>query len=284
MHLSDEMAVDFRGKLAGWQAPEEERLVAALGIKVERREVAGVPVVVLTPRELRHAGVVALAVHGGGFTLGTARDAMTLLVAAELGVATWSVDYALAPEARAPVALEQVAVVYRELVAQTAPSQVVAFGHSAGANVLLAALHRAHSDGLPMPRAVALLSPLVDLSGVGDSFSANAGRDVLGVNVGREGVRKYLPREAEGDLKAPQVSPLYAEYGTWFPRTLITVGTRDLLLSDAVRLSWKLREAAVPVELIVNEGLWHGAEANEAVPEAARLRRSVAWFLAAREG
>jgi acetyl esterase/lipase len=40
------------------------------------------------------------------------------------------------------------------------------------------------------------------------------------------------------DPKSPLVSPAYADY----PR-LITTGTSDLILSNGVRLYWKLREA-----------------------------------------
>lgn len=236
----------------------------------------GVPVVTVTPRTVTQPGLVVFAVHGGGFTLGSPRDLGTLLADA-IGAPVVSVDYALAPEAKFPVASDQCLAAYRALVAASAGKTVVAFGHSAGSNLLLSTLIRARAEGLSMPSAVALMTPLVDLSLDGDSLVANDGRDLMRVSVGQKaGIAKYL-REGD-DPRAAAVSPLYAELGG-LPPMLVEVGTRDLMLSGAARLSWKLREAKVPVELVVSEGMWHGFEANVDLPEAKRVRAAVAGFL-----
>ena len=60
------------------------------------------------------------------------------------------------------------------------------------------------------------------------------------------------------DLANPLVSPLYGDFAG-FPPTYLVSGTRDMLLSDTVRVHRKLREAGVTADLNVFEGLPHGA-------------------------
>ncbi len=58
------------------------------------------------------------------------------------------------------------------------------------------------------------------------------------------------------DLKDPQLSPIYGDMHG-FPPTILTSGTRDLFLSNTVRVHRKLRDASVPADLIVFEGMSH---------------------------
>jgi epsilon-lactone hydrolase len=77
----------------------------------------------------------------------------------------------------------------------------------------------------------------------------------------------------------PLYSPVYAEYDPSYPPTIITVGTRDIMLSTGVRMYWKLKEAGVKVELLVFEGMWHGFNWEETMPEAVKARAAVRNFL-----
>ena len=79
-------------------------------------------------------------------------------------------------------------------------------------------------------------------------------------------------------LNDPEISPLYAPV-QGFPPTIITTGTRDLLLSDSARLSTKLRAAGVTVDLRVFEGMWHVFEYYPDLPEAELSTRGIAEFL-----
>ena len=63
------------------------------------------------------------------------------------------------------------------------------------------------------------------------------------------------------------------------PPTLITSGTRDLLLSDCARLSTKLRAAGVAAELRVWEGMWHVFEFYPQLPEAEASLKELGAFL-----
>ncbi|KAK7931066.1 hypothetical protein PG985_001778 [Apiospora marii] len=183
------------------------------------------------------------------------------------------------------------------------PADMYAMGSSSGAQILVSMLLVARSQGLPLPTAgLYLCTPALDLSGAGDSMVFNArDRDIMPVSLLTAMVsQNYAPLPgAEVDGKAfsgptdPLYSPLYADYGTpqnddddqgaaaapWFPRTVMTVGTRDFALSNGVRFYWKLREAGVEVELLVSEGMWHGFNWDPKVPEALKARAAVVAFL-----
>ena len=63
------------------------------------------------------------------------------------------------------------------------------------------------------------------------------------------------------------LSPGYGDVSN-FPPTLLTSGTRDLFLSNTVRMHLKLRQAGVPADLIVFEGLSHAQYHMALMPEA----------------
>lgn len=74
---------------------------------------------------------------------------------------------------------------------------------------------------------------------------------------------------AGADLSHPYLSPLFGDFAPGFPPTFVQSGTRDLLLSNAVRLHRALRRAEVPVELHIFEAMPHGGFIG--APEDAEL-------------
>jgi len=60
------------------------------------------------------------------------------------------------------------------------------------------------------------------------------------------------------DLSDPYVSPLFGDFARGFPPALISSGTRDLFLSNAVRLHRALRAAGISADLHVLEAAPHG--------------------------
>ena len=80
------------------------------------------------------------------------------------------------------------------------------------------------------------------------------------------------------DLTDPYLSPLFGDF-TGFPPTLLQAGTRDLFLSNAVRLHRAMRAAGVDAELHVFEAMPHGGFFG--APEDDELAREVARFVRA---
>ena len=80
------------------------------------------------------------------------------------------------------------------------------------------------------------------------------------------------------DLKDPLLSPVYGDM-SGFPPTILNTGTRDLLLSNTVRVHRKLRQAGVEAALHVHEGQAHGGWYRDyTAPEAKETFEEIARF------
>ena len=149
-------------------------------------------------------------------------------------------------------------------------------GVSAGGTLSAALILRARDEGLPMPAAAVLLTPGTDLSQSGDTFHTNLGVDTV---ITRSDPGALLLYAGGHDLRDPYVSPVFGDFSPGFPPTLLASGTRDILLSDTVRMHRALRAAHVPAELHVLEAAPHGFFRGQA-PEDRELDREVRAFIA----
>lgn len=235
----------------------------------------GARVFVVTPRELDARERVYLELHGGGFTLGGGelcrQSGMT--TASKYGITTWAVDYRMPPDHPFPAALDDCIDAYRALLAIRPPHHIVVGGGSAGGNLAAALAVRAKDEGLPMPAALILLTPAVDLSRAGDTYATNDGVDT--VLTGRGGGADLYSHGH--DVANPYLSPLFGDVAG-FPPTLLASGTRDRLLSDTVRMHRKLRAAGVVADLHVLEAAPHGFFFG-GTPEDEDLDREVRLFI-----
>ena len=118
-----------------------------------------------------------------------------------------------------------------------------------------------------MPGAIAPGTPMADVTKTGDTFYTNEMVDNVLVSrdgfcdAGDHGLR------ARAYLRDPLLSPVYGDMHG-FPPAILTTGTRDLLLSNTVRVHRKLREAGVEAQLEVYEGESHAQyQFDDRVPE-----------------
>ena len=80
------------------------------------------------------------------------------------------------------------------------------------------------------------------------------------------------------DLKDPMLSPVYGDV-KGFPPTILTSGTRDLLLSNTVRMHRALRQAGTEAVLQVFEGQSHAQYyRDDRVPEVKEAFEEIAAF------
>jgi acetyl esterase/lipase len=220
---------------------------------------AGAKLYRVTPdgRSGKRAEVAYLDIHGGGFTSGGGEMCQVLakLRASDLGVEVFAVDYRLAPDHPFPAALDDTMAAFREVLRHVAPKRLMVAGSSAGGNLAAALLLRARDEDLPMPAGLLLLTPATDLEGIGDTHETNRFLDVSLYGGGGEGPAAYA---GKADKQHPYLSPVYGSFTRDWPPTLLASGTRDLLLSDTVRMHRALRRAGVSAELHITEAGPHG--------------------------
>jgi monoterpene epsilon-lactone hydrolase len=225
---------------------------------VDERDVAGVRVYVATPAGVDAADPrVYLEVHGGALIMGSgaACRAMGVVAADRVGARTWSVDYRMPPDHPYPAPLDDCVAVYRAMLDEYRPGHIIVGGESAGGNLAPALVLRARDEGLPLPAALVLMTPELDLTESGDSFQTNLGLDTT---LGGSLMSSNLLYANGHDLAHPYLSPLFGDFTKGFPPTILTAGTRDLFLSNAVLMHRALRAAGVEAELHIEEAAPHG--------------------------
>ena len=216
--------------------------------------IAGVPVERIRPTE--PTGQVVLYIHGGAFIVCSPRThrGITRPLARYSGCEVIAVEYRIAPEHRYPAAVNDVLDVYRDLLNTLPAHQICLAGDSAGGNLVLALLHAAQEEGLPMPVSAVCLSPWTDLTGGGESIRSNIASDA------------YLPGERMHELamlyldgayiREPTASPLFGDL-TGFPPLLLHVGSTEILLDDSLRLVARARKYGVEAHLRIWPRLPH---------------------------
>ncbi|QQV76822.1 alpha/beta hydrolase [Sphingomonas aliaeris] len=229
----------------------------ALGTIATERMLGGIPTLDVVPPEFEDDGSIIVYVHGGGFVTGSARANLVTaaLAATSSGRRVISIDYMLAPRATYDVILDQVAAVWSALLAEGADAgKMGLFGDSAGGCIVAATALLLRDRGIPAPAAIVMLSPVTDIAGEGDTTATLAHADYLDATVRDLARSAYAPG---ADLTGPLVSPVFGDFTQGYPPALIQVGTREILLSDSVRLHRRLRAAGCSSRLEVYEGMPH---------------------------
>jgi acetyl esterase/lipase len=221
----------------------------------------------------RHA---TIDLHGGALVFGGGEAARVSACrqAEQHGVHCYGIDYRMPPEHPFPAALDDCMTAYRFVLERHAPRNIAICGRSAGGNLAAAMLLRARDEGLPMPGCLVLLSPQVDLTESGDSFRTN---ELIDVVLPRSLMSNNLLYAGGAPLTEPYLSPLFGDL-RGFPPTFLQSGTRDLFLSNTVRMHRALRIAGVSAELHVFEAMPHGGFMG-GTPEDQELHAEVRRFV-----
>ncbi|MHA3067252.1 alpha/beta hydrolase fold domain-containing protein [Lacticaseibacillus saniviri] len=271
--ITDKMIVRMRTQFQQGEDKIETDLIAKHHLTVTPIEFNGITGLKVTaPHTDLRAGAI-MDVHGGGFIMGTARERMALIAAAETHLPVYSVEYTVAPEASAPIALNQVVDFYQGFLEAVGDVPTFMMGSSAGSNLVVASLLKAHAASIPMPSGIVIFCPAIDISGNGDSAVFNNKRDALTTHLSLRLAHRYIK---DADPTSPEISPLYGEFGSWFPPTFMSTGTRDMMLSNVLRFTDKLQAVNVDVQSVIKEGMWHGFNWEETLPEAVTTRQA-AW-------
>lgn len=233
---------------------------------VTHQQIAGVPCVRATPKNSSVTGRVVLFLHGGALVYlgGPAVRLWALTESQRMGCTVVAADYRMPPDHPYPAGIDDTVAVYLNLAEEFGASSIAIAGASAGAHFAAAAALKIRDLGFAGPGAIILLTPELDLTESGDTFKTNEDIDVVLVRGLPEANALYAAGE---NLANPYLSPIFADFATGFPPTLLQSGTRDLFLSNAVRMHRALRRHGLTAQLHVWEAMPHGGFGGDSLED-----------------
>jgi acetyl esterase len=192
--------------------------------------------------------------HGGGFVVGGYETHGNLCEAIchGAGIHVLFVDYRLAPEHKAPAAVDDAYAAYlwaRERAAELGadPGRVAVGGDSAGGNLAAVVAQRARDEGAPAPVLQLLLYPITNFAGQTRSM----GLFPSGFFLRRWDMEfchgKYLGNSGV-DPADPRVSPLLAEDLSGLPPAMLITAGFDPLRDEGRQYAEALRSAGNSVD------------------------------------
>jgi len=207
---------------------------------ITETKLGGVNVLDIKPKNWHDNGKVLVYTHGGAYTLLSANSSLSssILAADATSLRVISIDYTVAPFSKWNQTTDQVISVIQALKDQQqgySLDDIAIYGDSAGGGLATGSVLKMRDGGMGMPAAVVLWSPWTDVTQNGDTYFTLKDADPLLMN------NQFLKNSADAyanpiDQKNPYVSPVYGNFSKGFPPTLIQGGTKEILVSDFVRL------------------------------------------------
>ena len=242
----------------------------------------GVGTLEIKPYGWKDNGKLLVYVHGGAYISYNSRAtlASSVPVAHDTGLRVVSIDYTLAPMGNYKQATDDVIAVIDALRQQGYNMNDIAiYGDSAGGGLVAGSVLKMRDQNKPLPAAVVLWSPWADITETGDTYYTLKDAEPLYRYdlLLKPSADAYANTE---DQKHPYVSPVYGDYSKPFPPTLIQAGTKEIFLSNAVRLYQAIDSHGGEAKLDIYEGMWHVFQAfSFDIPEAHLARRKMSQFL-----
>ena len=196
--------------------------------------------------------------HGGAFRLGgpEMEGPFAAAVAAQTGYKVFVPEYRLAPEHPFPCGLNDGWAALAMLAgAHDDDLPLVLSGDSAGGGLATSLALLAVARGLKVAGLV-VLSPWLDLTVSAPAYECNAASDPMFSTASAESGALLYTQGV--DRRHPLVSPLFADL-RGLPRTLVSVGSGEVLLDDSRVFHRRLGEVGVASELFEIEGMEHVA-------------------------
>jgi acetyl esterase/lipase len=226
------------------------------GTRFERITIAGLPVErVLPPKGGINGTLIYL--HGGAYALGSAKGYRGLVahLATAAGVTALIPDYSRAPEARYPVALEEMVAVYSRLLeVGLDPKITVIAGDSAGGGLTLALAMALRDRGIAGPAALGLICPWANLAIDVDELRPTLRDPLILPSMTAEWAPQYA---GTVDPMLPGISPVYGDM-TGLPPIVIHTAGDDPIRCDASDIAKAVATTGTgAVDHRVFENLWH---------------------------
>jgi len=249
---------ELNKQVSAMSIAQSQSFVDSYGANITSTKLGDVNVLNIKPKDWKDNGKILVYVHGGGYTILGANSTLnnSVPVSNATGLRVVSVDYSLAPSAKWNKITSEIVSVVKALKDQgNSLENIAMYGDSAGGGLIATSVLKMRDEGIGIPAAIVLWSPWTDVSGAGDTYSTLKTADPF--------IPETMLKNMGGayanvtDQKNPYVSPVYGNFSKGFSPTLIQVGTKEVLLSDSVRLYQALDQANIPVKLDVYEGMPH---------------------------
>jgi monoterpene epsilon-lactone hydrolase len=226
------------------------------GTRYQRVAVAGIPIERVQPPQSGAQGTL-IYLHGGAYALGSAKGYRGIVaqLAAATGMTALVPDYSRAPEARYPIALEEMVAVYSRLLEDGLdPKTTVIAGDSAGGGLTLALAMVLRDRGIALPAALGLICPWADLAIDVDEMRPLL-RDPL---ILPSMTAEWAPRYAGSfDPRLPGISPVYGDM-RGLPPIVMQTADDDPISVDADKV--EIACAASKTALLDHrrfDSMWH---------------------------
>ncbi len=199
-------------------------------------------------------------------------------------------DYRCAPEHLYPAALDDTMKVWDWVLQQGYKEEnIITIGDSAGGHLSVNLMMKLHDEGRKQPKAAILMSPWLDMTANGQSYSENYKVDpvfgIRGKTPTPDEVQTMLMESelymwlGDNDRRDPYISPVYADFDNTYPPILVTAGGYEMLLSDSKTLVDKFQKAGVRAKLYIGEGMFHVFQVYQLFPEAQKALKVMCDFI-----
>jgi acetyl esterase len=247
-----------------------------------------VAVRVVRPSDAQRTLPVIVYVHGGGWCLGGAdtHDRIVRELAVAAGAALFFVEYDRSPEARYPVALEQIYAVTAHVATHgeslgVDPTRLAVVGDGAGGNLAAAVTLLAMQRRGPKIDLQILFYPITDADFATPSYQAFANGPWLTRSAMQRFWDAYLPDAASrNEITA---APLRASVDQLrgLPDALVIVAENDVLRDEGEGYARQLLRAGVRVTSVCYNGTIHGFVMLNALADTPATRGAIAQAVAA---
>jgi acetyl esterase len=243
---------------------------------------------IVRPSDTQRILPVIVYIHGGGWCLGDAEthDRIVRELAVAVGAALFFVDYDRSPEARYPVALEQIYAVTAHVAAHgesfgVDPTRLAIVGDGAGGNMAAAVTLLAMQRRGPKIDLQVLFYPITDADFATSSYQTFANGPWLTKSAMERFWDAYLPDAAlRNEITA---APLRASVDQLrgLPDALVIIAENDVLRDEGEGYARQLLRAGVRVTSVCYNGTVHGFIMLNALADTPATRSAIAQAVAA---
>ena len=224
--------------------------------KTEQFTIAETIITAIASKNSASSKTHLLVFPGGAFISGPVQhhwDSIQTIVK-KTNCSVWMVDYPKAPEFSFEQVNANVNEVYRVASERFGAANLVLMGDSAGANLILTLSQRLIAQHKDLPQQLIPISPVMDANLKNPAIDAI---DKIDPMLSKAGLQAAKQLYANGiDLQSPSISPLFGSFDG-FPKTLLFIGSRDLLYPDQALAAKKMKASQMNLDLVEKADMPH---------------------------